>query len=154
MNVNNADMCTPTVRNAYLLVNFGDFVDGNTSAVGPGYTQLLSLTNPATAHAEFVKVRQSGTLPSTSGSASSASSVGHKVASGAKKVAIIAAVAGAVALLLLLGCCCWCFKRRSSGGRYRQLNEPVPMAAVEVHQPGVYVPYNEGQYQTAWDHRP
>lgn len=145
------------LRNAYLLVNFGDFVDGNTTAVAPGYTQLLAMTDPATAHAEFVKVRQSGTLPSTSGASGdvSASTVGNKVKMTAKKIAMIVGIAVGVILLVLLGCCCWCCKGRS-GGRYRQLNDPAPMAAVDLHgqhAPANYVPYNEGQYQTAWDHR-
>lgn len=141
------------LRNAYLLVNFGDFVDGNTSAKADGYTQLLPTTNAATAHAEFVKVRGSGSLPSTAASGEvSASSVGHKIGTAAKRIAIIAGIVGGVLLLAVLGFCCWCCKRRS-GGRYRQLNEPAPMAAVDVHAPATYVPYNETQYQTAWDHR-
>lgn len=152
-------MGEPAVRNAYLLVNFGDFVDGNTTAKAPGYTQLLAMTDPATAHAEFVKVRQSGqTLSSTSTLAAgdvSASSVGQKVKMTAKKIAMIVGIAVGVLLLVLLGCCCLCCKGRG-GGRYRQLNDPAPMAAVDVHghhAPATYVPYNDGQYQTAWDHR-
>ena len=45
------------VRNVYMLVNYGDFVDGNTSNTAAPYVQLLSTTNPASAHADFVNVR-------------------------------------------------------------------------------------------------
>lgn len=48
---------SPPVRNVYLLINFGDFVDGSVDTTADPYVQLLSVTNPATAHAEFVNVR-------------------------------------------------------------------------------------------------
>ncbi|KAH9984887.1 aspartic peptidase domain-containing protein, partial [Russula vinacea] len=44
------------LRNAYLLINFGDFVD-RTLRRGNPYVQLLSVTDPAAAHADFVNVR-------------------------------------------------------------------------------------------------
>ncbi|KAI0045590.1 acid protease, partial [Auriscalpium vulgare] len=48
------------LRNVYLLVNFGDFVDGSTSRADP-YVQLLSTTNDtAAAHSDFVNVRIKG----------------------------------------------------------------------------------------------
>lgn len=45
------------VRNAYLLINFGDFVDGSVDTTADPYVQLLSITDPASAHADFVSVR-------------------------------------------------------------------------------------------------
>ena len=48
-----------TVRNAYLLINYGDFVDGTTTKASP-YVQLLSVTDPATAHQDFVTTRLGG----------------------------------------------------------------------------------------------
>lgn len=41
----------------YLLINFGDFVDGSVDTTADPYVQLLSVTDPAAAHAEFVNVR-------------------------------------------------------------------------------------------------
>ena len=47
------------MRNAYLLVNYGDFVDGTTTKAQP-YVQLLSVTDPAAAHQDFVQTRLGG----------------------------------------------------------------------------------------------
>ena len=49
-----------TVRNAYILINFGDFVDGALAKVGDPYIQLLPLTDPAEAHRDFVQARLGG----------------------------------------------------------------------------------------------
>ncbi len=43
-----------------MLINFGDFVDGALAKVGDPYIQLLSLTEPAEAHSDFVAVRMDG----------------------------------------------------------------------------------------------
>lgn len=48
------------VRNIYLLVNFGDFVDGRPSSVADPYIQLLPITDVADAHSDFVKIRLDG----------------------------------------------------------------------------------------------
>ena len=48
------------VRNAYILINFGDFVDGALAKVGDPYIQLLPLTDPAEAHNDFVQARLGG----------------------------------------------------------------------------------------------
>ncbi|KAH9016861.1 acid protease [Lactarius pseudohatsudake] len=50
----------PVIRNAYLLINYGDYVDGANTKAQP-YVQLLSTTDPASAHLDFVNVRLSGT---------------------------------------------------------------------------------------------
>jgi hypothetical protein len=47
------------LRNAYLLINYGDFVDGTTTKAPP-YVQLFSVTDPATAHQDFVQTRLGG----------------------------------------------------------------------------------------------
>ncbi|KAI9508863.1 acid protease [Russula earlei] len=47
------------LRNVYLLVNYGDFVDG-TATKAPPYVQLLSVTDPAAAHVDFVNTRLGG----------------------------------------------------------------------------------------------
>lgn len=48
------------LRNAYMLINFGDFVQGKTNQVADPYIQLLPLTDIAEAHADFVTVRLNG----------------------------------------------------------------------------------------------
>ncbi|KAH8998456.1 aspartic peptidase domain-containing protein [Lactarius akahatsu] len=48
------------LRNAYLLINYGDYVDGANTKAQP-YVQLLSTTDPTSAHLDFVNVRLGGT---------------------------------------------------------------------------------------------
>lgn len=57
-----ADYLAPdiTVRNAYILMNFGDFVDGSAGQVGDPFVQLHALTDPAEAHGDFVQQRLGG----------------------------------------------------------------------------------------------
>jgi hypothetical protein len=152
------------VRNAYFLVDFGDFVDGSTNTAPP-YVQLLSLTNnSAAAHQDFVKVRLSGQNTTTN----------NNSPINIKKIAIIAGAAGLGILALLVGLCFCCSRGRKTtttggvmgfGGRtYQPLHEPPPNAAYETHalpslsynggqysQPPGYG--DQQQYQTAWDHR-
>ncbi|KAI0315898.1 aspartic peptidase domain-containing protein [Amylostereum chailletii] len=47
------------LRNAYLLINYGDFLDGANTTADP-FVQLLSTTDPAEAHNDFVQVRLNG----------------------------------------------------------------------------------------------
>ncbi|KAH9080403.1 aspartic peptidase domain-containing protein [Lactarius deliciosus] len=47
------------LRNAYLLINYGDYVDGANTKAQP-YVQLLSTTDPTSAHLDFVNVRLGG----------------------------------------------------------------------------------------------
>ena len=55
-----AHTSTCQVRNVYLLVDYGDFVDGSVNTTADPYVQLLSITNPTAAHADFVNVRLNG----------------------------------------------------------------------------------------------
>lgn len=56
---------TSFLRNAYLLINFGDFVDGSVNTTADPYVQLLSITDPASAHADFINVRLNPTPPTS-----------------------------------------------------------------------------------------
>lgn len=47
-------------RNTYTLLNFGNFVEGTSNSSKP-YVQLLSTTDPAQAHQDFVQSRLNGT---------------------------------------------------------------------------------------------
>ncbi|KAI0045589.1 acid protease, partial [Auriscalpium vulgare] len=107
------------LRNVYLLVNFGDFVDGSTSRADP-YVQLLSTTNDtAAAHSDFVNVRLNGSWFSR-----------HKTA-----VIIAGAVGGGLLLLgIAAGIVSSVHKRNrasgsgfiSAGPSYRPLHDPAP----------------------------
>ncbi|KAH9007243.1 hypothetical protein EDB86DRAFT_2870833, partial [Lactarius hatsudake] len=44
------------LTNVYLLIDYGDFFDGTTKTDDP-YVQLLPMTDPAAAHADFVATR-------------------------------------------------------------------------------------------------
>jgi hypothetical protein len=152
------------VRNAYISVNFGDFVEGSTNTAPP-YVQLLSLTNDsAAAHQDFVKVRLGKDTTTDNNS---------PMSSNIKKIIVIAGAAGLGILALLIGLCFCCSRSRKTtttggvmgfGGRtYQPLHEPAPNAAYETHalpnlsynggqhsQPPAYG--SQQQYQTAWDH--
>jgi len=162
------------LRNAYLLVDYGDFVNGTTTIANP-YVQLLSTTNDsANAHQDFVKVRLSG---GGNGSSQSDRKTLTSTSPKGKTIVIAAAAIGLAFLALLTGVCLCCLRKRRgylgppapggfSGQSYRPLQDPAPHAAVETHaMPDLN--YNAGQgppayrdqhgsqqqYQTAWDHR-
>ncbi|KAI0276912.1 aspartic peptidase domain-containing protein [Russula aff. rugulosa BPL654] len=46
------------LSNVYLLLNYGDFIDGSKPNSSNPYVQILSTTDPAQAHADFVATRQ------------------------------------------------------------------------------------------------
>ena len=46
------------LRNTYLLIDFGDFVDGQDSKIADPYIQLSPVTNMTDAHHDFVTVRR------------------------------------------------------------------------------------------------
>ena len=48
------------VKNAYMLINFGDFVDGSPNNTADPYIQLLPTTNMQQAHQDFVNIRLGG----------------------------------------------------------------------------------------------
>jgi hypothetical protein len=146
------------VRNAYLLVNYGDFVDGTTSTAAP-YIQLLSTTNDTTAaHQDFVKVRLGG--KDTTADKNKDTGTSSATSSNIRRIAIIAGAAGLGLLALVVGLCV-CFSRRrgarktTTGGvmgfggqTYQPLHEPAPNAAYETHAlPNLG--YNGGQYGQA-----
>ncbi|KAF7348309.1 Peptidase A1 domain-containing protein [Mycena sanguinolenta] len=113
------------LRNVYTLINFGDFVAGSTSKADP-YIQFLSITDPATAHQEFVNVRLGGVDTTTSVLTHDSSSTDSASSSPSKKTyyIIAAAVAGALLLLVIVA-----FIIRSSRSKrhvYRPLNLPAP----------------------------
>ena len=136
-----------SVRNVYSLFDYGNYVDNASNDRGDPYVQLLSVTDTAEAHADFVKVRLNGT--DTTGSASAtllpSSKESHSPLSpGEKKQHLEGAVernwpyilVGCIVFVLaVVGCCvytCCCRKRRKGvRGRfnknpYQTIQEPAP----------------------------
>jgi hypothetical protein len=94
-----------TVRNVYLLINYGDYVDGANTNASP-YVQLLSTTNPASAHLDFVNVRLGGTDTTggqvlTDEPTSSSNDIDniHKSSNHARTATIVGVVAGTLFLV-------------------------------------------------------
>lgn len=142
------------VRNAYLLINFGDFVDGNPDKQKDPFMQFLSTTNAKTAHQDFVDTRLNGNditsesqfslLPADQGQKSSQPKVTGVTSSDSPFSSsnihrflpyIIAGsvVLGLAVLGLLFTCCCRGRRSSSSGGpfianprSYRSLQDPTP----------------------------
>ncbi|SRR6266436_2567510 len=140
------------VRNFYTLFDYGNFVSDSSNDRGDPYIQLLSLTDPTTALADFVKVRMNGT--DTTGSSSNtllpASQQAHSPVSGTeKKQHLEGAIArnwpyifvGCLAFVLaVMGCClyaCCCRKRRKgvrafTRNPYQAIQEPLPPPSMHM----------------------
>lgn len=148
------------VRNAYLLIKFGDFDDGLTSSATQAYIQLYPITNRATAHADFVNVRMKGVdtsglqrplLPASQGQTSPTSSK-SAVGSGnndleqntaqsvensitpvtTSKWFILTMIVLAAFVLLLIGFCLMCLLRRR---RSKVLKERVFVPPMRAYEP-------------------
>jgi len=140
------------LRNAYMLANFGDFVQGKSGKTADPYVQLLPLTaDLAAAHSDFVNVRLNGSdttggqilLDNVTASGppdptfSSDSNSGFVGFFDKHKWIIIGAAIGVGVLLLalLVALCCCCGGRKKKwmkgvpvgNGAYRQLHEPAPL---------------------------
>ena len=146
---------TCKVRNAYLLVYYGDFVDGGVYRDNP-HVQLLSVTDPTAAHADFVNVRLNGTEkpahtpvndalhtePRPTVDLSQPTS-GHVNGSFMKEkipIIIVSSIGGALILIGLTTAYCLRdrFAKRGRGGlantdqSYQRLSVPAP--AGDMHQ--------------------
>jgi hypothetical protein len=148
------------LRNAYMLTNYGDFLEGTTNKGDP-YLQLLSTTNDtAEAHSDFVNVRLGGVdttgttqltaakaTPSDTSSGSSNSIFTHRT--------FYIIVGGAVAGILLLAVAAIIIGRLRRRNRYQSLNNPAPAAATDMYMaapPGPPV-YHPGAYGNPFDHQ-
>ena len=164
------------VRNVYLLINFGDFVDGSVNTTADPYVQLLSITDPASAHADFVSVRvdHTSTPPPTSArpnhaaidaaKASSPSSTPSTTLGDVKSaflrekipIIIVSAVGVGLVLLGIFVLCCT-RKRLSRRGRdslastyrsYQHIGAPAP--AGELRSVGGYNSSSLARAHAAW----
>jgi hypothetical protein len=146
----------PSVRNAYLLVNFGDFVDGKLNQTADPFVQLLATTNDtAEAHSDFVKVRGSSQSWNPSGGSLAARIRAH--------LPLVIGVAVGVAVLLLAAVAFCCLRnrkmRRTPAGfmnfqsSYQPLHEPAP-PSYDMHTMGGGYgapPQQHGNYNNPWD---
>ncbi|EMD37877.1 hypothetical protein CERSUDRAFT_114514 [Gelatoporia subvermispora B] len=136
------------LRNAYLLVNFGDFVDGSSSNTAAPYIQMLPVTSPSAAHDDFVQERLDGNdsgqnfqlLPANpdgdGDDDSDSKSFSQKI-----KPYLPYIIAGSIVVgLLLVGSIIWCCVR-SRRQRYRPLHDPAPIGATYEHAPPPFASY-------------
>jgi hypothetical protein len=145
------------LRNAYMLANFGDFIDGSSvNKINP-YIQLLSITNDtAETHSDFVNVRLGGMdttgtvhlteakpVPTTSTTSSSINRTTIYIIAGG--------IVGGLLLIVIVSTIVVCLKRTN---RYQRLNHPPPaMAPVDLYTGGRYG-YNPGsRYDNPFDHQ-
>ncbi|KAI0775707.1 aspartic peptidase domain-containing protein [Trametes elegans] len=123
------------LRNAYILMSFGDFVNGVDSKAGAPYVQLHALTAPGEAHAAFVRERLAGfdttgtqtLLPPLASEQEEHTPVGYAAAHRVRQF-LPWLVAGCVlgALLLAAGGVWLYFFCWRAGRRYRRLHDPAP----------------------------
>ena len=162
-----------TVRNAYMLINFGNLLNAATPSTDTAYIQLRPMTNATEAAQDFANVRKgsgsgTGSVVGNQYSASGSSSSKSKSSVAPWLIGLIAGV-GLLFVLLVAGVACCCRRRRVKNSStpstawvanppsYRPLHDPSPQAAYDMHMaPGAapgYTPAYTPEYKTAWDAR-
>lgn len=144
------------MRNVYLSINFGDFVDGKLDQTADPYVQLLSITNDSTAvHNDFLKVRGS------SRSWDPSETLLDRIK---KHLVVVIVVAVAAGLLVIGGIAFCCLRnrkiRRTPAGfmnfqsSYQPLHDPAP-PSYDMNPVGGYgaPPPQHGNYNNPWDPR-
>jgi hypothetical protein len=152
------------VRNVYLLINYGDFVDGSTSTTANPYAQLLSTTDPASAHADFLRVRENQTsatassdhaaITATASPSSTTAPKGAKNAFLKQKIPIIIVLSVGVGLVLLGVFVLLCSRNRlfrrgrdslaSTYRSYQHIGAPAPSGG-DMHSVRGYYQYGAPQ---------
>ncbi|KAG1766173.1 aspartic peptidase domain-containing protein [Suillus occidentalis] len=133
------------LRNAYLLIDFGSFVDGAPPGTNAPYIQLLPITNAGDASLGLcASTLEQCTLPSW----------------------VIGVIFGIVISVFLLGICAYycCRRRRSqrvsstqaawvpyAPQSYRPLYDPSPQGAHDMHLAPNANPAYAPEYKSAWD---
>jgi len=160
------------LRNAYALLNYGNFIEGGDASASP-YVQLLSTTNPTQAHSDFVNERLGGVdttgesqyslLPASQGQHSPVpldERVTHVEQKVIRYMPEIVTICVAV-VLALLGYGTWVFIRRrrarraahaksemrvSVGPGYNALEDPEPPIYLKNMESGGYRGSYSNQY--------
>jgi hypothetical protein len=163
---------TCQVRNVYLLVNYGDFVDGSVNTTADPYVQLLSITDPAAAHADFVNVRLNGQHTNTTGAALSSRPPPRPIdvytnnnnnGSFSKEkipIIIVCSIGGALVLIAIIAVYCSRdrFAKRGRGSlastyqSYRNLNAPAPAGDMPQVR-GYHAHGGAPMYTNSWGRR-
>lgn len=141
-------MCS-LVSNVYLLLDYGDFTDDTAVSTENPYAQLLSTTDPADAHADFVAARLGG-QDTTGSQRHSSNSSGSGSKSFFQKYRIPIFAAAAVAGVAALTGAVWLVARRRKPV-YRPLYDPAPAGAMPMqHVTGYGAP---APYSDPWTNR-
>ncbi|KAG0703759.1 aspartic peptidase domain-containing protein [Suillus ampliporus] len=166
------------LRNAYLLIDFGSFVDEAPPGTNAPYIQLLPITNASQASMDFAQVRSgngstnvdelSSTSKSKSKSTSTTTTTTTTSTSKSKlPIWVIGVIFGSVALLFLLIAFIYCCYRRRRSQRasastqaawvpyapqnYRPLYDPSPQGADDMRMAPNANPSYAAEYKSAWD---
>jgi len=113
----------------YVLLNYGDFIDGSTSNTTDPYVQFVSTTNPAAAHADFVATRLQG-------NESKSFFDKHKIPLIVGAVVVALGVFSTIVSLIT--------RRRRKV--YRPLFEPAPAGDMQIQHVAGYKPAPAPQY--------
>lgn len=145
------------VRNVYMLINFGDFVDGKLNQTADPFIQLLSTTNDTSeTHSDFVKVRGSTQSWNPDGNSLAARIRAHL------PLVIGVSVGGAILILGTIAFCCLRNRkiRRTPAGfmnfqsSYQPIHEPAP-PSYDMHTMGGggygAPPQQHNNYNNPWD---
>jgi hypothetical protein len=133
----------------YILLDYGDFIDGSTTKTAAPFVQLLSTTDPAAAHADFVATRLGGTDANAASHTANHQGNGSQSGGLSKSKIAIFIGAGVAVAALIAGVVASLLRRRKAS--YRKLFEPAPQGDMQLH----YVTgYNTGgQYADPWNRR-
>jgi len=148
------------LRNVYMLIDFGDFIDNSTSQRGNPYVQLLSVSNnTAQIHSDFVSIRGSKSWNPSS----TTNSVESWVRSNLKLVIGLSVAAGLLLLGGLIIAIRACRRRRMARtpagfmnykSSYQPLSDPAPQEAHDLHLMGAsQQQYAGAGYANPWDSR-
>ncbi|KZT67267.1 acid protease [Daedalea quercina L-15889] len=130
------------LRNVYMLINYGDFVDNTTSRADP-YVQLLSISNDsASLHSDFVSIRGSASWDPSSESTT------DWVKDNLKWIIPLSVAGGLLLLGLTIGAVSMYRRRRAT--RYHPLSDPAPQEAHDLH---LMRQGNVPTYANPWDSR-
>ncbi|KIY63915.1 acid protease [Cylindrobasidium torrendii FP15055 ss-10] len=131
----------PFLRNTYTLFDYGDFIDDEANQGDP-YIQLLSITDPAEAHVDFVNVRLGGNDTTGNQTLKPAQALDTPSSSWSRG-AIIGTSIGVFAVLCLFAAAItwWCRRRRYVPVRTHRSRDSVD-ASTLPQTPSAYFDYS------------
>ena len=152
----------------YVLLNYGDFIDGSPSNTADPYIQFISTTDPTAAHADFVSTRlegkdTSGSQKNTgSGSSGNSDSSSKSFFQKYKNAIIIGAALVAVSVFSTATFYLTRRRRRTCKKAYQPLFAPAPAGDMRMQYVAGYNPApapqyapppTTGQYADPWNYR-